>query len=84
MAPTSDDSVGSPEIAKLLELLNESEAREETASQALQGLDEHEVIAPAPPYMEEARVELSADLPDAVENRFAAHIVEGMSKIKRD
>jgi hypothetical protein len=84
MAPQSDHAVGPSEIAKLLELLNASEEREETASHASQAPDELEVPIPVttPPVSSDP-VALPDDRSQEVENRFAAHIVQGMSKLKR-
>jgi hypothetical protein len=79
MAPQSDPS----EIAKLLELLNASEEREET-SHASQAPDELEVPIPVTTQpVSPDPVVLPDDPSEEVENRFAAHIVQGMSKLKR-
>jgi hypothetical protein len=84
MAPQSDHAVGPSEIAKLLELLNASEEREETASHASQAPDELDVLIPVPTQpVSSDPVVLPDDPSDEVENRFAAHIVQGMSKLKR-
>jgi hypothetical protein len=83
MAPESDHAVGPSEIAKLLELLNASEGREETASLASQAQDEPEFSIPATTQpVSSDPVGLPDDPSDEVENRFAAHIVQGMSKLK--
>jgi hypothetical protein len=82
MAPQSDHAVGPSEIAKLLELLNASEGREETASHASQAPDELEVPISTQPVSSDP-VALPGDPFEEVENRFAAHIVQGMSKLKR-
>ena len=78
MAPQSDPS----DIAKLLELLNASEGREETARQASPAPDELEVPISTQPVSSDP-VALPDDPFEEVENRFAAHIVQGMSKLKR-
>jgi hypothetical protein len=84
MAPQSDHAVGPSEIAKLLELLNASEEREETASHASQAPDELEVPIPVTTQpVSSDPVVLPDDPSEEVENRFAAHIVQGMSKLKR-
>jgi len=84
MAPQSDHAVGPSEIAKLLELLNASEGREETASHASQAPAEPEVPIPVTTHpVSSDRVVLPDDPFEEVENRFAAHIVQGMSKLKR-
>ena len=93
MAPQSDHAGGPEEIAKLLELLNASERLEETASHAAQVLDkhvqdeqvqdEHEVPTPETTQRVSSNpVALPDDPSDEVENRFAAHIVQGMSKLR--
>jgi len=84
MAPQSDHAVGPSEIAKLLELLNASEERVETAGHASQAPDEPEVPIPVTTQpVSSDPVALPDDPSDEVENRFAAHIVQGMSKLKR-
>jgi acetyl-CoA carboxylase carboxyltransferase component len=98
MAPQSGHADGPEEIAKLLELLNAYEPREETATHVAQVLneqaqdeqaqdeqvrDEHE--APIPVAMQRVSsnpVARPNDPSDEVENRFAAHIVQGMSKLR--
>jgi acetyl-CoA carboxylase carboxyltransferase component len=93
MAPQSGHADGPEEIAKLLELLNASERREETESHAAQVLDEHvqdeqaqdEPEVPIPvttQHVSSNPVALPDDPFDEVENRFAAHIVQGMSKLR--
>lgn len=82
MAPQSDDSIGPLEIGKLLELLNASELREDTADQADQD-PQDQVPTPAAPPAEPNPVEQAVDQFDAIDNRFAAHIVKGMWKLKR-
>jgi hypothetical protein len=80
MAPQSDPS----DIAKLLELLNVSEGREGTARHASPAPDEPEVPIPVTTQpVSSDPVVLPADPTEEVENRFAAHIVQGMSKLKR-
>ena len=84
MAPQSDHAVGPSEIAKLLELLNASEGREETARHASPAPDEPEVPIPVTTQPGSPDpVARPADPSEEVENRFAAHIVQGMSKLKR-
>jgi hypothetical protein len=85
MPPQSDHAAGPLEFQKLLELLNESEEREEISSHGPPTHDEHNVLFAGPVSAEQPHhvEELPADPPDDVENRFAAHIVQGMSKIKR-
>ena len=82
MAPQSDHAVGPSEIAKLLELLNASEGREEKARQASPAPDELEVPISTQPVSSDPVV-LPDDPTEEIENRFAAHIVQGMSKLKR-
>jgi hypothetical protein len=83
MAPQSGHADGPEEIAKLLELLNASERLEETASHAAQVQDEHEVPIPVTTQRVSSNpVALPDDPSDEVENRFAAHIVQGMSKLR--
>ena len=76
MAPQSDHAVGPSEIAKLLELLNASEGPapdepEVPVPVTTQPVSPDPVALPDDPSSEE------------IENRFAAHIVQGMSKLKR-
>lgn len=77
MANQSDHADAPLEFAKLLELLNTAEEQPETIKEERQ----HDVPAPATtdwdPFM------LPEDPRDLAENPFAAHIVRGMSKMKR-
>jgi hypothetical protein len=98
MAPQSGQADGPEEIAKLLELLNASEPPEETESHVAQVVDQHaqdeqaqdeqmrdEQEAPIPAATQRLSanpVALPNDPSDEIENRFAAHIVQGMSKLR--
>jgi hypothetical protein len=89
---TSDETVGPIDVKKLLKLLNNSESEDgaalgnqgETLSplsqrgQSVEKMDHQKALtaAQAEPAAPDTAV------PDDVENRFAAHIVHGMSKLK--
>jgi hypothetical protein len=94
MKPQSDNSAGSSDVARLLDLLNTTERLGEKAeripampaargavSQPADG-PEAILISAKPPVTPDP-VDLSTDQQEAVENRYAAHIVSGMSKLKR-
>ena len=89
MPPPPNHSVGPADIEKLLELLNASEGREEAVDQAENApVAQEGVSTPVPPPLEPDPVDHAADSleateNEAIENRFAAHIVQGMSKLKR-
>jgi hypothetical protein len=82
MAQKSDNSIGSSDIARLLDLLNSSEAEGENIADA-QPAPADAGSAPRVLLSSSDQVDLSADSEETVENRFAAHIVYGMSKLKR-
>jgi hypothetical protein len=82
MTPQPDQPLGPSEIGQLLELLNASEERQDAAGNAPEALDEHEGATSITSFVEADRVALSVDRAGAVENKFAAHIVQGMSKLK--
>jgi hypothetical protein len=63
------------DIGKLLELLNASDEHNGTVRQMP---NHHQAASP----LVCSKAVLSTDLTDPKENKFAAHIVQGMSKIK--
>jgi hypothetical protein len=80
MAPQPDHRDGPLEFAKLLELLNASEAH---GNPAVASQEQHELEVPNSGTTISDPAMLPEDPPDEVENPFAAHIVRGMSKMKR-
>jgi hypothetical protein len=87
MAPKSENLAGLLDMAGLLDLLNSSEGRDEdtdatqpeaSIQQALSNVAEPSP-APAPPDT----ISSPTDLKNTAENRFAAHIVHGMSKLRQ-
>jgi hypothetical protein len=85
MAQKSDNFAGFLDMVQLLDLLNSSESHDETADvaqpsiqQVLSNSKEPSPI-PTPPDM----INSPTDPKETVENRFAAHIVHGMSKLKQ-
>jgi hypothetical protein len=87
MASQSGNPVGPADIAKLLDLLNTSDANGENAGgPAVPGADTRSPDASSDPVTTSETshsVDLSDNRQEVVENRFAAHIVTGMSKLKR-
>jgi hypothetical protein len=91
MAQRSDNSIGSSDIARLLDLLNSSDAQSENVSDAQP--EPGSQLAPPEPadavsvprisLSDLDQVDLAAESDETLENRFAAHIVHGMSKLKR-
>jgi hypothetical protein len=91
MAPKSDNLAGPLDMGRLLDLLNSSEGHDEdtdntqpvpSIQQALSNSGEPPSV-PAPPDSVPAprdTINSPADPKETVENRFAAHIVHGMSK----
>jgi hypothetical protein len=89
----SDEAVGPLDIAKLLALLNASEegatpgTHGETVlplsepEQSAERIDQHQEVFTATTAQAEP-VAPDSPVPHDVENRFAAHIVHGMSKLK--
>jgi hypothetical protein len=88
MASQSGKSVGPSDIARLLDLLNTSNAQDENANgiPAAPGVDTRSLDGGSDPVTTPEgshSVHLSDNRQEIVENRFAAHIVRGMSKLKR-
>ena len=94
---TSDEAVGPLDMTKLLALLNASEddASQDGASpgnrgetvlplnepeQSAEKIDQHQAVNATTAQAE--FVAPDSPVPQDVENRFAAHIVHGMSKLK--
>jgi len=89
---TSDEAVGPLDMTKLLALLNASEDgatpgnHGETVlplnepEQSAEKIDQHQVLNA--PSAQAEFVTPDSPVPQDVENRFAAHIVHGMSKLK--
>ena len=89
---TSDEAVGPLDMTKLLALLNASEdgatpgTHGETVlpliepEQSAEKIDQHQVLNATTAQAE--FVAPDSPVPQDVENRFAAHIVHGMSKLK--
>jgi hypothetical protein len=87
MAPKSDNFAGPLDMGRLLDLLNSSEGHDEdtdttqpvpSIQQALSNSGQPPSV-PAPPDT----INSPTDPKEAVENRFAAHIVHGMSKLRQ-
>jgi hypothetical protein len=88
MAKTSDNFGSLSDIAGLLDLLNNSEGRDERGTQfepAPETPKEAEEAAPLtlPLSVRSNSPDTSTDLQQVGDNRFAAHIVGGMAKLKR-
>jgi hypothetical protein len=93
MAPQSDKLAGSLDIARLLDLLNTAEGQDESTDRmltalaghgaALQQMEGSDAVPPDIPPVEPDPAALSTHQQEATENRFAAHVVSGMSKLKR-
>jgi len=69
-------------FGKLLDLLNASDEHDEAAEPAAQKLEQHHATEPTMP-LRHAPAELAVDSTLAQENKFAAHIVQGMLKMRR-
>ena len=94
MAPKSDNLAGPMDMGRLLDLLNSSEGQDEdtdntkpepSIEQALSNPGEPPSV-PSPPNSVPAPLDTTnsqVDPKETVENRFAAHIVHGMSKLRQ-
>jgi hypothetical protein len=82
MAHPGDPFDGASEIGKLLDLLNASDEHDGTAEPASQKPEQHQATEPTMPVLY-ASGELALDSMDTQENKFAAHIVQGMLKMRR-
>jgi hypothetical protein len=81
MAHLGDPFDGASEIGKLLDLLNAADEHDETAEPAAQKPEQHQTKPTMP--LGYAPAELALDSAVAQENKFAAHIVQGMLKMRR-
>ena len=86
MAPKSDNLAGRLDMGQLLDLLNSSEGHDENtdAAQPMPSIQQavsnsgEPLPVPTPPET----INSPTDPKETVENRFAAHIVHGMSKLR--
>ena len=69
-------------FGKLLDLLNASDEHDEAAEPAARKPEQHHTTEPTMP-LRHAPAELEVDSTLAQENKFAAHIVQGMLKMRR-